>query len=78
MAAHNDPRPREPVGAHFARKRETGIDGFTRQWSLASSDNLETVPKGVSVLYSGIYCGWVSVFPTTVVLLYTKSVQVIC
>ena len=33
--AHNNPRPREPVGARFALKRETGTDGFTRQWSLA-------------------------------------------
>jgi len=36
IAAHKDPRP---------RKRETGADGFTRQWSLALSNNLETVPK---------------------------------
>ena len=43
-AAHDNPRPREPVGARFARKRETVADGFTRQWSLALSDNLETVP----------------------------------
>ena len=43
-AAHNNPRPMEPVGVRFARKRETGADGFTRQWSLALSDDLETVP----------------------------------
>ena len=30
-----NPRTREPVGARFARKRVTGTDGFTRQWSLA-------------------------------------------
>ena len=44
-AVHNDPRPREPLGARFAWKRETSTDGFTRQWSLALSDNLETVLK---------------------------------
>ena len=38
------PRLREPVGARFARKRETGTDGFTRQWSHALNDNLEMVP----------------------------------
>jgi len=44
-ASHNDPQTREPVGARFVRKREMGADGFTRQWSLALSDNLETVRK---------------------------------
>ena len=39
------PRAREPIGARFARKRQTGADEFTRQWSLALSDNLEKVPK---------------------------------
>ena len=29
----------------FARKRKTGAEGFNRQWSLALSDSLETVPK---------------------------------
>ena len=35
---------RKCVGVSFAQKHETGTDGFTRQWSLALSDNLETVP----------------------------------
>ena len=39
------PRPREPVGARFARERETSTDKFNRQWSLALIDNLETAPK---------------------------------
>ena len=49
------PRPREPVGARFARKRETGADGFTRQWSLALSDNLETVPYSVNFLVKSFF-----------------------